>query len=883
MRYRKSLLLSCVCMASALSGMAQAQQGNEIEELVVTAEKREQSLQDVPVAISAYTSAQRDLVGINTIQDMSNFTPGLQYSSQLDRISLRGVGRLTNVQAADPGIATYSDGVYTSSTVEAGKTPIFVDRVEVLRGPQGTLYGRNSIGGAINVLSKRPTKDLYGEVRATYGNYNRTLLEAAVSGPLTDTLRFRLAGNWEKQRKGYYENVVPGMPTEGNVIDQKYVELQMDWNIGDRIDGWFKVANATWDNGGGGPGARASYTGGAYNTGEFGAAALFTNPGFAYSGLATNVNTNGILSNPSATDPRKFAADTAGTVKLDRTYVFATQWAYHADNFDIRYIGGGTNYRYTLTGDLDGTSVQSFRIPLRPVFLSPAATPCVVVPGCAPLTINPRYISVYREDKHWFSHEINLASTGEGDLQWLAGGYYYHENTEQPVYTYLPDQPQLATPLGGPLNPDRRVFDNRPNISDRSYAAFGQIDWQFTPTLKTTVGLRYSHDHKYGSEAARIICFAPSACLGGATPEGLGTFTPAVDVTSALAFQGAMPQGVVTPVTIDSLGFANRRYDASWQAVTGTAGLQWEPDSDTMVYGRYSRGYKAGGFRVGIDTTLGQFPYTGAEHTNAFEVGLKKNWSHLQTNVAAYYYDYRNLQAPLTVANNSGALSATQSRFINVPKAENYGVEFESIWSPIDHLRIIANYSYIHATIKELTGVIDPDDPTALDARATPLTALATCTAAVAACDTFTGIVQRAQNLAGNQLPQTAKHKVALNALYTWDIGEGALTASMSYLWRDTQYGSLFTRGYNKSPAWDQVDARLTWKDGQDHFTVIGYVKNLFDTLGYDGGATANRGAFTNTGALPVSPFNVNGVRGLVSTYPLTPPRTFGVEVQYRF
>ena len=158
---------------AAPAAPAPAASGTTIEELVVTAEKRSQSLQDVPVAISAYTSEKRDLLGINSVQDMTNFTPGLAYSSQLDRISLRGVGRLTNVQSADPGVATYSDGVYTSSTVEAGKTPLFIDRVEVLRGPQGTLYGRNSIGGAINVISKHPTEEFYAEVRATVANYKQ--------------------------------------------------------------------------------------------------------------------------------------------------------------------------------------------------------------------------------------------------------------------------------------------------------------------------------------------------------------------------------------------------------------------------------------------------------------------------------------------------------------------------------------------------------------------------------------------------------------------------------------------------------------------------------------------------------------------------------------
>ncbi len=890
----KRLLLSCVCAASAVSGIAYGQAapaGNQIEELVVTAERREQSLQDVPVAISAFTSAQRDLVGINSIQDMTNFTPGLQYSSQLDRISLRGVGRLTNVQAADPGVATYSDGVYTSSTVEAGKTPIFVDRVEVLRGPQGTLYGRNSIGGAINVISKRPTKEFYAEVRGTAANYDRTLLEAAMSGPITEGLRFRVAGNWEKQRKGYFDNVVPGMTDEGNVVDQLYGEFQLEFDLGERLDGWFKVAASHWNNAGGGPGARATYSPGAYNTqNQYGTLNLTSV--YGYSGRATNVINNGVLSNPATDDPRKFAADTAGSVKLDRTYVFATQWAYHFDDFDVKYIGGGTTYRYTLTGDLDGTAVSGYTVPLIPVFISAGATPCLVVPSCAPLRVSPKYISTYREDKHWFSHEVNFASTKAGPLQWLIGGYTYFEHYTQPVYTTLPDQAQLAAPSGAPANPNRRVFDNRPDLKDRSYAAFGQIDWKFADQWKTTIGLRYSDDHKFGTESARIICFAIAACLGGALPEGLGTFTPAIDITAALAAPGT-PRGTTGPVTFDSFGFATRHYNASWSALTGTAGVQWEPDNDTMAYGRYSRGYKAGGFRVGIDTTLGAFPYTDKEETNAFEIGLKKNWPTFQTNVAAFFYDYKNLQAPLTVANTSGALAVSESRFINVPKAENYGIEFEGVWAPIDNLRIIASYSYLHTEIKKLSGVVDPDDPTALNQSATPLTPYQFCSGAgvpTAAnptlnplCDINTRSVQRPQNLKGNRLPNAPEHKVALNGLYTFDLGPGSLTVSATYIWRDTQYGSLFTRGYNKSPAWDQVDGRLVWKDKDDKYTAILYVKNLFDTLGYDGGASASRGAFQRSGSLPVAVGNVSGVSGLTSTYPITPPRTYGVELQYRF
>src|SRR6202521_28688 len=144
---------------------------NSIAEIVVTAEKRNENLETVPVAISAYTSKTRDLVGIETIQDMTNFTPGLAYSTSLDRAFIRGVGRQTNNLATQPGVATYSDGVYNSSVVAASGDELFEDRIEVLRGPQGTLYGRNAIAGTINSISKHPTSDWTAEGRATAGNF----------------------------------------------------------------------------------------------------------------------------------------------------------------------------------------------------------------------------------------------------------------------------------------------------------------------------------------------------------------------------------------------------------------------------------------------------------------------------------------------------------------------------------------------------------------------------------------------------------------------------------------------------------------------------------------------------------------------------------------
>ena len=206
---------------------------NAIAEIVVTAEKRNESLETVPVAISAYTAKTRDLLGIETIQDMTNFTPGLAYSTSLDRAFIRGVGRETNNLSTNPGVATYSDGVYNSSVVAASGDAMFEDRIEVLRGPQGTLYGRNAIAGTINSISKRPTPDWTAEVRAKFGNYGVHDFEGTVSGPITDTMRFKFGGYRNTQNGGYYRNLLNGK-SEGSNLSRGnffYWEGQFEWDI----------------------------------------------------------------------------------------------------------------------------------------------------------------------------------------------------------------------------------------------------------------------------------------------------------------------------------------------------------------------------------------------------------------------------------------------------------------------------------------------------------------------------------------------------------------------------------------------------------------------------------------------------------------------------
>jgi iron complex outermembrane receptor protein len=892
---RKQLLASSA-LAFGFSGLAltaapaMAQTGKNdgvIQEVVVTAEKREQSIQHVPVAISAFTSAKRDLIGISSVADLTNFTPGLQYSSQLDRISLRGIGRNSNVHAADAAVAVYSDGIYTTSTVEAGKTPLFVDRVEVLRGPQGTLYGRNSIGGAINVISKRPTDDWYAEVRGNFANYNHNTFEAAVSGPTgIQGVDFRVAANWDKQTKGYIKNIVPGMPEEGNVIDTKILEGQIKVVFNSKFDMWAKLSTIQWDNGAGGPGARATWVRAPWDTThEYSSGATSLNSGYGCSGSTTNVVNPSPMgcTNPALNNPRTIANAIPYKVTLDKTWIFANQWNYHGNGFDVRYITGGTHYHYNLTGPnpSDSAPVTSFTLP-------------------GGLAINPQESFTYQETEQWWSHEVNITSTYEGPLQWLVGGFYYNERAEQPVYTQEYDAKWTGPTFQGtcPFTSNRcmpgtgRRYDDRPVTHIRDQAVFGQIDYTFLPGFKFTGGLRYSENRKDGEEAVRILCYAVNACY--AAPE-LNPFIPGgiplVDLTQvpsvvsnpsiAAGGNGVYGKGV-GPTTYDpATGFAHRTYGASWSATTGTAGLQWEPDRNTLAYIRYSRGFKAGGFRVGIDTVLGPNPYTEAEQVDDIELGLKKTFGPIVVDLALFHYDYRNDQVPLSIANTSGTLATSQSVFYNIPKAVSQGVELELTWSPIPHMQVLVDYSYLDSTIKQSTGTIDPADPAALQPTAHPV-------GSSAGTDVYTGLPTRGQNLSGNQLPNSPKNKVAINLLYSFDLGGslGKLTPSVTYIYRDQQYGSIFNEAASISPSWSQWDARLSWKLPGNHLTAILYGRNIFNKIGYEGGASPFRLAGA-TGPATIGSTYTYSVQGgnnaIYSSYPLTPPRTYGIELQYKF
>jgi iron complex outermembrane recepter protein len=899
--------------------------------VVVTAQKREETVQDIAVAVTAVTDTMREEIGLTTLTDFTNFAPGLSFSVANDRIGMRGVNRNTNTFGIRTGISNYVDGVYYPSSIiaTASRRPIFVDRTEVVRGPQGTLYGRDSIGGALNVISKRPEDEFGGQFNIGAGSYDTMHTEFAVTGPISDSVRYRVVGARDFQGEGYLKNKA-GLDSEGLRTDGYNYEVQLEGEFGD-LD-WFARAGHIYWAKNGAPGARTNA--GArqeYDTRFFTSGALAPNSAYGY--IAPSFTQVGsFIGNPAINDPYAFNADTTSIATLTGGDDAALEMIYHAPGFDVKYLGGYGFYKYDFFADNDGTPVTSFQTRIFP--FTAAGTLATVKPG---RTTN------YNEQRAWFSNEVNFLSTYDGPVQFIAGLYQYQENFSQPIYVYYNNPPVSPTvnrvnvnpitgqPIGvtpGQPAPTRlgqqlSTLTGNTGITD-SYGIFTQADWQLTDEFKVTGGLRYSTDFSRIEERGRIMCYYTATCAAA----GANAARPGVDATDQ-AFFGVsplFPQGA--PGVIDATptnpsgaftdpltGDRTRRLADDWSAITGMARVDWTPNSDTLVFFNYARGYKGGGFNAG--GSFAPIPKVDKETIDSYEIGWKQeipSWF-LTVNTDAFFYDYRGYQVPNTVAPLPDPITGFTvppfNTFVNLPKLEFTGFEIETSWSPTDDFTLLANYGYVNPEIKEARG-IDGADPLARLPGANPIGPVigARYNAAGQVVD---GQVE--QDLAGNIAPLTPKNKVSVNARYTFDFeGGSSLTASATYNWQDSTYSSIFNSVIDKAPSWDQVNARLLWTSSDGNWTLIGFIENLFDTKQYESvagnirrsdavpAATTAGGALTSTartipqtlsfcGSSPATSINAAGNGGngslaescLTQTETYRMPRWGGVELQFRF
>jgi iron complex outermembrane recepter protein len=878
--------------APARAAEAAAEDTGALTEIVVTAEKRSENLEVVPASISAFNSKTLDLQGIASVQDLTNYAPGLYYTTYDNRPYIRGIGRNTDNLAVESGVAVYVDGIYNganASTILQNST-LFTDQVQVLRGPQNTLFGRNADGGMIDYISKRPTSDFEGEVRTGYDNYHKAFVESAVSGPINDSVRYRFGANYTDQNgKGFYTNL-NGVDEGGDVAqggngNSYHIEGQLEGNVGSNFEWWTKLATSDYDVSYHtetllGPLDTREFPNPLFPNANFGTCAM---PGGAGGlGCAGSPDTivsvltgkNTIAGNPSALGTGTFDSGFQSQSKQQNNWIFATHLTFHADGFDVKYLGGYQKFNYDLTAPWTNSQGVSSGI-LGYTLQGPAApTPtcgfffgATNLAGCSQnLVINSAHNNfTFDEYEQFFSNELNIASTGQGPLQWIGGLYQFHEKYTQPINVNSPDQAQLATPYsivaiaGGalvpaPANPSRSAYNEYTALAEDSYGVFGQLDWQASSQFKITTGLRYSYDKKSGDQSFRIMAFDfESVGLGVNT---FGANTPAFDITPAATTCNGQSYRGTGACFFNAAGAAQTSLDDHWDAVTGTAGVSWTPAADILAYAKYSRGYKAGGFNSGINAPN---PETGMETVDAFEVGYKETFGKtFQANLATFYYDYKNDQQPFGLLDTTTGV--VNNVIFNLPVVHTYGAELETLWNPITDLDILLNYAYLHSIISSTNGACyqDSADPLAL----APGANTSGCPAAVGGSQT--------QNIVGATLPASPRNKVTANAIYTFHFDPGSLALSATYIWRDKTYDSVFNRSYNLDPSYGQVNLRAIWTDAANHYNVIIYGNNLTNKVAQD----ASFGLGVN------NPGPGQVIDPVVS---YIPPRVYGVELRYRF
>lgn len=770
-----------------------------MEEIIITATKRSTNLNDTAAAVTALTSNFRDKTGLEGVQDIADFTPGMSAQDTPNQISIRGVGRLTNALGSDPGVALYLDGVYETETAIFGMGTLNVARTEVLRGPQGTLYGRNSIGGAVNIISKRPSKEWEGEVRASYGSYDAQMYGARISGPITDQFRI-LAWATKTKRDGYQKNV--GIGSDKWSDDATAWEAQIEYDVTEKIQFWAKYGVSRWE-------ADPRHV---VKINDYDRTSL-------RGSLVHNVSLGYAEANPSVVDPFTIRSDYDGVVKLSNHHRAAAEFTYTGDNVNVKYLYGSQAYDYDESVDIDHTDRTDALI-----YPDPSGDPAagyVVLPN--------QNINTLGEYKKWDSHEIQVSSSGDNAVDWIFGAYIYSEDISQPYALSSPSNIYLQNPrvftLEAPSpfnaymgfswrdtgdNPDGNYYFQEGKLKAESKALFGEVTFDISEKLTVKAGLRYSKDKKTGYEDQRIIY---DQMANSFDPASLAALYAGMDVGPAPVPTGAP---YYQQFSVDFTGgVVSDIHNNEWSEITGNLAVEYRPNEDTLAYFTISKGYKSGGFRLGAisddPATSVNEAEVGEEKLYAYELGLKQGLGdNAQLNMVAFYYDYKGLQSEVPVYRNGIPFV----ELYNADKARSMGFEAELIWHLSEGTTFTGNYSYMDAEYTDFCGdrsVTGPDGSTGCLVDATGAGVLYDPT--------------------GNSLNKAPKHKFAANLTHVFDMGAGDLSFSATYAYVGKQDHSIFKSAITQSPSYDRADARISWFDKDDRFEIHATGKNLFNTL----------------------------------------------------
>jgi iron complex outermembrane receptor protein len=657
-QHARTILFTAVASFSAGPVMAQ----NLLEEVIVTAQKREATLSDTPISITALTSDQMNALGIVTTQDIANFTPSMSFqenaNSEGNKVYLRGIGRETSSAGTEPGVGVYDNGFYTNEATVLTGSVDRIERIEILRGPQGTLYGRNTTGGAINVIAKKPGDEFEHTVRGVVGNYDTSSLQLTSSGPITDNIGY-LVHYAKFDQDSFYDNVT-GPDPRGT--EAETVEAQIDVDFTDRINWNFRYISTDYEN----------------ETFELAKLDGYRNEPGAPAKLGLIVLNPELFSllpvAPAESDPFKFSSDFRGKVGIDDQQVFQSTLTVDFDAVRIRLLNGYADYSWNSAKDFDG-------------LVSPAS-----------------YIETIGQAEKNIQHELQFISNGDGDVDWVLGLFYLKNENEQPYTLSDAGNPFLINNISGAANPDGHFYNQVAVLEATSKAVYGQVDWRVNERLSLSAGLRYSEDEKVASEEQQIYY--------DTVLESCGSATSLLPAWRAGGDPYAIPDGCASRVGFQ-LSDLSAEHDEDWDAVNWRLNASYEVGEDGMVFATVSTGYKPGGFRLGQmqddAATEDDESVVDNEELISYELGYKGTIADvLSFSAALFFYDYEDIQVELAILDeNTGIVTA---KLANASSSEVYGFEFESTWAATEKLTLLGNYSYLKSEYKDDFFVRDNKD-----------------------------------------------------------------------------------------------------------------------------------------------------------------------------
>ena len=830
-----------------------------IADIVVTAQRREENLQRVPISVSAFGATEIKNKGLTDLSRLEGLVPGFTFGrSGVDaRPAIRGVRTESVDVNADTTIGFFIDGIYQSRSSQATLGFVDLERVEVQRGPQGTLYGRNTFGGNISIITAQPKLNkILGGVDLTLGDNSQRRATGYINVPLGSIAAVRLAAGYEKSN-GYVKNDYPS----GNNLfddDNRYARASLLIEPSDRLTAVFKIDHAR--RGGAGGSAFGYKLVGSYfyvptNAQLFNATPIFLN--------TRGGNRDGIIDAPltidagvpihERDDPYRIDNDYRATLKLRNTGLTANI-AYDLGPVTLKSITGYTDFKTTRTQDTDFSANQ--------------------------IGADYQFTSAKT-----FSQEVQLVSGKSERLEYVVGAYYFDDELNG---TFINQQfPQIVrnvTP--NILRPAANGFYQEFRAKTKSLAGYAQASYAFTDQLKATAGVRYTRDRK-DFQFANANAVLP--LLGGLPQTGAITFNTGNIPDAAFGAEGAPTNCTYTTIPAPQPGFrcldantavfTGATFDtATFKKVTYRLGLDYQITPANLLYASVASGFTSGGFNGSqAAAALGRSTFQ-PQVVTAFEVGSKNRFFDrtVQLNLAAFYNRYSKLQEQRQVPVGNTTLSIIE----NSGKARSYGAELEAIWKPVSPLTLTASVAYLNARYTEYDQVAAPFGTSILiPAAGAPATVVNGVTIAPAGqtrifavgydCGLIPGTGGPGQpaaafgcDLSGNRIAHSPEFSGALSAQYDIDLGRaGTLSPYAQLNFSSSFFGQPINSILDRQKAFTKLDLRLTW-DYSENYSLQAFVTNVTDK------ATATR-------------FVYGGGGGLQASY--APPRLWGVRGSVRF